>query len=143
MPYYRGDYYRGDPFLGPLIASVAGKAIKGLAGKAIKGVAGLFAKTPKVAQAATGLVRSAPFSVGVGAGLAGASAITSAMKERGGAMNGRGGGGGGRRMNVTNVKALRRAGRRVRGFLKLARRFGALPISPKGRKLFRARRRCK
>lgn len=48
----------------------------------------------------------------------------------------------GRRMNVTNVKALRRAGRRVRGFLKIASRLGALPISRTGKgKLFKRKRR--
>lgn len=33
------------------------------------------------------------------------------------------------RMNVTNVRALRKAGRRVRGFLKMASKLGALPVS--------------
>jgi phage terminase small subunit len=47
-----------------------------------------------------------------------------------------------RRMNVTNVRALRRAGRRVRGFLKLASRLGALPVSRgKSRKLFKRKTR--
>jgi len=46
------------------------------------------------------------------------------------------------RMNVTNVRALRKAGRRVRGFLKLAGKLGALPVSrsPKG-KLFKRKKR--
>ena len=42
-----------------------------------------------------------------------------------------------RRMNVTNVKALRRAGRRVRGFLKLAIRLGAIPLNRGKGKLYR------
>lgn len=43
-----------------------------------------------------------------------------------------------KRMNVTNVRALRRAGRRVRGFLKVARKLGALPVSGGGgKKLFK------
>jgi hypothetical protein len=48
-----------------------------------------------------------------------------------------------RRMNVTNVKALRRAGRRVKGFEKLARRFVgfAAPHKPKGRMYFKSRKR--
>lgn len=46
------------------------------------------------------------------------------------------------RMNVTNVRALRRAGRRVRGFLKIASRLGALPVSRGGgKKLFRRKRK--
>lgn len=49
-----------------------------------------------------------------------------------------------RRMNVTNPKALRRAGRRVKGFEKLARRFigFASPRKPKGRPYFRVKRRA-
>lgn len=48
-----------------------------------------------------------------------------------------------RRMNVTNVKALRRAGRRVTGFEKLARRFVgfASPHKPKGRTYFKRTRK--
>lgn len=48
-----------------------------------------------------------------------------------------------RRMNVTNVKALRRAGRRVTGFEKLARRFVgfASPHKPKGRTYFKRSRK--
>lgn len=46
------------------------------------------------------------------------------------------------RMNVTNVRALRKAGRRVRGFLKLASRLGALPVSRSGKgKLFKRKRK--
>lgn len=41
-----------------------------------------------------------------------------------------------RRMRVTNVKALRRAGRRVHGFQKLARKLGALPVAGRGRHVF-------
>lgn len=46
------------------------------------------------------------------------------------------------RMNVTNVRALRKAGRRVRGFLKVAARLGALPVSRSGKgKLFKRKKR--
>lgn len=42
------------------------------------------------------------------------------------------------RMQYTNTRALKRAGRRVRGFLRIARSLGALPIgSGKGKKLFK------
>lgn len=45
-----------------------------------------------------------------------------------------------KRMNVTNPRALRRAGRRVKGFEKLARRFIGFASArrPKGRMYFRA-----
>lgn len=43
-----------------------------------------------------------------------------------------------RRMDPLNVKALRRAGRRVKGFLKIARRLGALPVNRgKGKRIYR------
>jgi hypothetical protein len=46
------------------------------------------------------------------------------------------------RMQVTNTRALKRAGRRVRGFLRIARQLGALPISGgKGKKLFKRKHR--
>lgn len=50
-----------------------------------------------------------------------------------------------RRMNVTNVKALRRAGRRVVGFEKLAKRFigFASPRKPRGRMYFRKKSRAR
>lgn len=46
------------------------------------------------------------------------------------------------RMQVTNTRALKRAGRRVRGFLRIARQLGALPIARgKGKRLFRSKRK--
>lgn len=46
------------------------------------------------------------------------------------------------RMQVTNTRALKRAGRRVRGFLRIARQLGALPITRgKGKKLFQRHKR--
>lgn len=159
MPYYRGDYYRGDNYYaaGGLFGSI-GKII----GKVAKTAIG-FTPIGKAVQIASRVLPVARKVLGPLGGAAGA-AITARQLitprtpglltpveqfgEPGGMISGGGmlgGGGGGfgrsRRMNVTNVKALRRAGRRVRGFLKLARRFGALPISPKGKKLFRAKRR--
>lgn len=41
-----------------------------------------------------------------------------------------------RRMRVTNVRALRRAGRRVHGFQRLARKMGALAVTGRGRRVF-------
>lgn len=45
-----------------------------------------------------------------------------------------------RRMRPTNVHALRRAVRRVRGFKRIARKVGALSVSGRGGRLFAARR---
>lgn len=48
-----------------------------------------------------------------------------------------------RRINPLNVKALRRAGRRVKGFLKIASRLGALPVNRgKGKTLFKRKRKA-
>jgi hypothetical protein len=47
-----------------------------------------------------------------------------------------------RHMNPLNPRALRRSGRRVKGFLKFASRMGALPLSRgKGKKLFQRKKR--
>lgn len=147
MPYYvagdyygRGDYYRAGDFLG------IGKALKKVAGTVtgvvsklgipgVSGVAGLAHGLIAGGRVAPPSLTSVPFPGGLGVvpgpvgGVSNVPSFTLTGPRRG------------RRMNVTNVKALRRAGRRVRGFLKLARRFGAMPVSPKGKKLFKARRR--
>jgi len=48
-----------------------------------------------------------------------------------------------RRMDPLNVKALRRAGRRVKGFLRIAGKLGALPVNRgKGKQLFKRKRRA-
>lgn len=134
--YYRGDNYAAGGFLGG-IGKALGKVVRGVAGTALSlspigGVAkslipgltsGSLANTPRPLVPVPGLAGFAERIVPGGAS---------------GYMLG----GGRRRMNVTNVKALRRAGRRVRGFLKIARRLGALPVaSGKGKRLFKVRRK--
>lgn len=115
----RGDYYRGDPFIGGLVGAVAtaGRTllpklapIVGLGKKAAPALGAIptIAKSP--------IVRTA----GKVAGTA-ATAVTLGMAGReifGGedAPRKR------RRMNVTNVRALRRALRRAEGFEKIAQR---------------------
>lgn len=149
--YYRGDYYRGDPFLGAI-----GGLIGGLAKRAIPAIGRAVGLVKKVAPKVAAVIRPAAAPAAVSVAVTRASLPAQVAKKRlmlpppGGA--GRGPGVDdmgvmvmrrGKRMNVTNVRALRRAGRRVRGFLKLARRFGALPISPKGKKLYRQPKRAK
>jgi hypothetical protein len=47
-----------------------------------------------------------------------------------------------RHMNPLNIRALRRSGRRVKGFLKIASRLGALPVNRgKGKRLFKKKAR--
>lgn len=137
MGYYRGDYYRGDYYRGSIFSAI-GKVVKGVgkvalgvlkatpAGQVATRVAGAAFPTSSFAPAAPpGQIPKPGFGGTISRILPGGD--TGYYKRR--------------RMNITNVKALRRAGRRVRGFLKLARRFGAMPISPKGKKLFKARRK--
>lgn len=160
MPYYSGDYYQaGDNYAaGGLFGSIGkflGGAVKKLGGTALSLIpgGGLVSKAASLISSGTAgrAIQVGRSLVGTRAGRAVAPLVSSFGAIGGPAelpMIGAGGGFGGafgrsRRMNVTNVRALRRAGRRVRGFLKLARRFGALPISPKGKKLFRAKRRAR
>lgn len=134
MSYYRGDYYRGDYYRGSIFSKI-GKAI----GKVAKTAVGLLpGPVGAIARTATSTPR-AQLTLGPGPGLPGLPTIGFGPATGGTMMVPKraGGFGGSRRMNVTNVKALRRAGRRVRGFLKLARKLGALPVNQKGKKLFK------
>jgi len=131
MAYYQGDYvrggyYRGDPFFGFLGKLVKG-AVGGLLGGGSKTIIQQVPQLPGVVSKAGTVVRGvgkigqrikpilrkgAPIAAAAGAG---------ALIGRGtrGMM---GGGRRHRRMNVTNVKALRRSIRRTQGFAKLAMR---------------------
>lgn len=139
MPYYSaGDYYRGDGnYAAGGIFGTIGKAL-GKVGKAIIGA------TP-VGRVITAL---APVAPPFAPTITGAPPLIPKPGFKGFAERVIPGGESGymvakrRRINVTNVKALRRAGRRVRGFLKLANRMGALPVnrSAKG-KLFKRKRK--
>jgi hypothetical protein len=123
--YYRGDYYQGFPFLAalPLLGKLAKKVIPKAAGK----LGALIGRKGPILKKAGGVV-----AAGAGFEL-GARAVRG--RGRGDEMEGvrR------RRMNVANVKALRRAIRRAHGFAKLSRKVLTFPISkpPRGRPLFK------
>lgn len=139
MSYYRGDYYRGDPFLGAiakLAAPLAGKAL-GWVGKQVLGSPKKAAAITAVATTAipvlkaaggmpqTNYAQPAPIQIGkiginpLAALPGGEPLITYGMKKR-------------RRMNVLNPRALRRALRRAEGFEKIAQRtVNALHRGPK------------
>lgn len=170
MPYYQaGDYYQGDYYQAGGIFGSIGKVLGGVAksalnltpiGRVISSVAPVVKQlvAPSVRPRPTGLMIAPPtpltlpvenkpgiigaaqrFFPGGATGLQVSLPMTGAM-----GVPAFGGGFGfrRRRINVTNVKALRRAGRRVKGFLKLARRLGALPISTSRKgKLYKAKRR--
>ncbi|HMG19527.1 MAG TPA: hypothetical protein VK573_12435 [Gemmatimonadales bacterium] len=112
--------YRGDPFLG-FAAPLLGGLVKKFGGKA----AAWLGKAAK--RTIGGAVSKATRRIG-GHPLAGAVIGGAATGAVIGGMSGRGGGGGAAggfrrgRMNVGNVKALRRSMRRVEGFATLARK---------------------
>lgn len=142
MAYYRGDYYRGDYYQGGLLSSI-GSFVKKAAGPILSLVpggglisrgfqaAGLLQSGGRgPATASTPGARKVP-------GIGGAISRILPFGETGYYRR--------RRMNVANPKALRRAIRRAHGFAKLARKVLTFPISkpPKGRPLFKARRRSR
>lgn len=111
-----GDYayMRGDPGLFSFIGKTLGSLGKTVLGASpIGGVVGAGAR-------AAGRILKRPttraFGTGVGLGIAGAGAVREFREKDGKELKKR------RRMNVTNVKALRRAIRRGRGFVKIARK---------------------
>lgn len=150
MGYYMaGDYYRGD-------GNYAAGGVFSFLGKAAKTVLGL---TPvgKIAQAALPTVFNTPTSFAAPGGQIPTTPGPPVPGVGGAISRILPGGSSGyqspagyhwsktaekwvknRHMNVTNVRALRRGARRVRGFLKLAGRLGALPVSRGGgKKLFK------
>ena len=172
MPYRQGamaragDYYNARPrgdifgFLGTVVKGVAkvgsfipgpigviSGAMGGLSGAAKQNTIGATLPPPLVipSRQAPTITRTSGFQAGpvlIGSqttstfgGVSGGSSSTapSACGKKH------------RRMNVSNVKALRRAGRRVKGFEKLARRFigFASPHRPKGRTYFKSRKRSR
>lgn len=136
--YYRGDYYRGDPFLAALAGGVIGKVagrVGGAIGRGISRITG--------SRIGRGAVEQLP---GVGVGIAAEQVrnrLTTSIPQLGPIVGGPSAGGGQmemplfgkkkyRKMNVTNPKALKRALRRAEGFEKLARRtVNALRTGPK------------
>lgn len=133
--YYQGDYYQGFPFaaaLAPLAKRVGGAVLK-------KAIPRAGAAIGRVFGGRAGRVVKAAGKIG-GAGAVFEAGSQIARRRMGGGDE-MGGGRRYRRMNVTNVKALRRAIRRARGFAKLARSVMTFPIQkpPKGRALFKKR----
>lgn len=143
MPYYSGDYYRGD-------GNYAAGGLFSFIGKGIKKIGGAILGATPVGQVAKALLPQTFGSPPMITGLApnvplvpkpGFTGFAERLVPGGesGYMVGRR-----RRINPLNVKALRRAGRRVKGFLKIARRLGALPVNRgKGKRLFAQPRRKK
>lgn len=187
MPYYRGDYYRGDNYYQGDFLGI-GKAIKGLISHPLRTITAVASggisevaraglnflgskltaskqtNLPAVLPPAPSMMAFAPRQAGlinVGSGVSQSGLINIEHDGQGGVVGTSATGrrrrlcakniGGQallvpcpRRMNVTNVRALRRAGRRVKGFLKLAARFGALPVNRgKGGKLFKRKRHAR
>jgi hypothetical protein len=168
--YYRGDYYRGDPgflsFIKKGIGAVAG-FIPGVGGLVAKGIAGHLpggssALKGAVARAGTVVAKHPVLSAAAAAGTVGAIGSLTMRPMPGAAAGviapGMAGGMRGfhiskrtgamvrnRRMRVTNVRALRRAIRRCTGFAHLAKRVLRFtsPRPPRGRAVFRHRRRAK
>lgn len=138
MGYYQaGDYYRGD-------GNYAAGGLFGFLGKGIKKVAGAVLGATPVGRVATALIPSmgTPTITGLTPPLVPKPGFTGFAERlvpggESGYMVGKR-----RRMNPLNVRALRRAGRRVKGFLKIANRLGALPVNRgKGKRLFKRKAR--
>ena len=158
MSYYMGDYYgrgsfyRGDPgffsFLGKVakgvFSSVTGISLGGKAAAPAAGMAaGVLKALPggvgKLAGRVGGVLKKVPRGVLVAGGAAAAGAAVGA----GGRALMEGGGRRRRRMNVANIKALRRSIRRAQGFARVAKkvlRFTS-PKAPRGRAVFKRRTR--
>lgn len=134
MPYYAagdyyhgGDYYAAGGFLGSIGKAIGG-AVKGFVTGgplgAISGAASAIIKRPNVTPIAAplfggtpiptggGMIVPTPGLVGVGQRLLPGGASGFELRKR-------------RRMNPLNIKALRRAMRRAKGFERQARRVGS------------------
>ncbi len=164
MSYYTGDYYRGDPGFFGFARSLLAKAAGGI--PIVGGVAEkLIGRSPSAAGAGMSIIKSTGGRI---LSVAKAHPIITAAGAAGlggiglGALGGRMGAAGlpmkgfhiskktgkvvkNRRMRVTNPRALRRAIRRATGFAHLARRVlhFTSPRAPKGRAIFKHRRRKK
>lgn len=127
MSYYRGDYYRGDgnyykgdPFLGALVAGVGGKLLKKAAGwvgrQTVGGLIGKGAGAATAAAAIPAVTRAVTrpreeLVIRPGAALPGGEPLFDTFTTRKKY----------RRMNPLNPKALKRALRRAEGFEKFAK----------------------
>jgi len=160
--YYRGDYYRGDPIFGALAGLLAKPAIglvrkagaglvKLALGKGAKSVALGIGTGVAVEKLVSGSGAPPPMILPPSGTLPPPGGMKVAkVKGVGGAISrALPGGATGyeyvkrKRMNVTNVKALRRAIRRATGFAKLARKCITFvsPRAPKGKAIFKTRRK--
>jgi len=124
--YYRGDYYQGDNYAaGGLFGSIGkalGGAVKGFISGgplgALRGAGAALVKRPNVLPIGPGIalnggtVVPTPGLVGFGQRLLPGGATGYELRRR-------------RRINPLNIKALRRALRRAKGFEKQARRVGS------------------
>ena len=142
MPYYAGDYYRaGDNYAAGGIFGTIGKALGKVAKTALSltpvgRVAGAIIPSLAPGPSLPTITGFTPPPLKPKPGASGVIERLLPGGESGYMVAKR------RRMNVTNVRALRRAGRRVRGFLKLASRLGALPVSRgKSKRLFKRKSR--
>jgi hypothetical protein len=139
MSYYQGDFYRGDPgffsFLGGLAKKAIGfiPGVGPIASATVEGLTRASGRTPAgavsmIRKGAVGMARKAGAIVVKHPVLSGAAAagVIGAGGVMGGRQSMRAGRMAGmrrhRRMNVCNVKALRRSIRRTHGFAKLAMR---------------------
>lgn len=128
MPYYgagdyygRGDYYRAGGFLGSIGKAIGG-AVKGFVTGgplgAITGAGAALIKRPSVtpivggSSVPGGMVVPVPGLVGLGQRILPGGATGFEIRSR-------------RRINPLNIKALRRAMRRAKGFERQARRVGS------------------
>lgn len=165
--YYRGDYYRGNYQAGGLLGSIGkfiGGAAKKLIGATPLGQAINIVAPKLLGSGGSQLAPTVTLPVVNEPGFGGLvhrivpGGNTGLMVAAPNGARGRQPGDTGRighftkdgiwtnrarpRMNATNVRALKRAGRRVRSFLKIASRLGALPVSRSGKgKLFRRKKR--
>ena len=143
--YYRGDYYRGNYQAGGLFGGL-GKVLKKVAGTALRAVPGVSLIKSAVDIGSLLVNRQKPvrpqidFSPDVDIpAFRGFAGPGPPVGFGGGMLGGRR-----RRLDPLNVKALRRAGRRLKGFLRIARRLGALPVAGgKGKRVFKVARRKK
>lgn len=160
MSYYMGDFYRGDPGFGSFFGGLFKKAVGFIpgVGPALSAMipSGGGAASRAIARVAPGpimnvggqvmrrvgraIIKHPVLSGAAAAGVIGAGGVAAGRASRGMMA---GGGRRHRRMNVTNVRALRRSIRRAQGFAKLAKRVlhFTSPRPVRGRALFKARRR--
>lgn len=118
MPYYSamGDYYQGDNYQAGGLFSFIGKAAKALIGaspigQVAKALIPTFARPPQIAGQGPMIVPTPGFTGRMQRFVpGGASGFEFARR---------------RRMNPLNIKALRRAMRRAKGFERQARRVGS------------------